>query len=288
MRVTNRMMNDNIMRNLHDGLDRLSKLNQQLSTGKAISMPHDDPVAIRKSLGLNSNLNEIEQYKRNVNQGLSFLDTTETAVSQVVEALHKVKELAVKGSNGTLGSDDMDKIKTEVDQVFEHIMSLSNTQYDGKYVFSGTKTDTQPYDATYTFQGNAGSINYEIAKGVQVPINLNGQAFFDQIITAVQSLSTNLGSGDQVAIDADLGAVDDAIENTLNIQAKVGAVTNRLDLAKTRLDDENLNLTKLLSENEDADIAEVVMNLNMQEAVYRTALGSAARIIQPSLIDFLR
>lgn len=299
MRITNKMISSTIERNLHRGLDRVSQLHQQLSTGKRISLPHEDPVSIRKALGLNSNLTEIEQYTRNVDQGSAWLTATETAISQVVDSLHKVQELAVRGANGPLTNEDLSKIKSEVDQIYQHIYDLSQTQYDGKYVFSGTETLTAPYemngDTVSGYKGNKWQIEYEISKGVKMPVNVVGgdptdssKELFGVVFKAIESLRGNLKKVDQGNIDADIGKLQAALENTLDVQAKVGAMSNRLDMAKQRLSADDLNITKLVSETEDIDIAEVIMNLNMQENVYRAALGSAARVIQPSLLDFLR
>ena len=295
MRITNKMISNNIGRNLHRGLDRVSQLHQQLSTGKRISLPHEDPVSIRKALGLNSNLTEIQQYTRNVDQGLAWLTATETSISQVVDSLHKVQELATKAANGTQTPDELEKIKSEVDQIYQHIYNLSQTQYDGKYVFSGTETLTAPYtmnpatDAADPYQGDTGKVEYEISKGVKMPVNVIGKDLFDSVFSAIDNLRGNLANGDQQGIrGTDIGKLQGALEGTLNIQAKVGAMSNRLDLAKQRLGADKINITKLVSETEDVDIAETLMNLGMQESVYRAALGSAARVIQPSLLDFLR
>ncbi len=292
MRITNRMMNDNVMRNLHAGLKRLADLNQQLSTGKKISRPHQDPVVARKSMGFNSSLTQNEQYIRNLDQGISWLETTDTAINQVINVLHKAKALAVGGANDTLNPDDMKAMAEEVDQLLQHALSLSNTQYDDKYIFAGTNTLTKAFeldvDGNINYQGNDGEIAYEIGKGVEITVNIHGDALFDKVFEALQSLRENLGAGEPTLIDGDIGMIDEALNITLREQSKVGAAQNRFEFTKDQLDSQNLSVTELLSKSEDVDIAEVIMHLNMQEAVYRTALGSAARIIQPSLIDFLR
>ncbi|MBO8126913.1 MAG: flagellar hook-associated protein FlgL [Firmicutes bacterium] len=293
MRITNRMMNEQVLQNLHAGMKRLADYNQQLSTGKKVSRPHEDPVIIRKSMGLNSNLAEIQQYTRNLDQGLSWLETTDSAINQVINSLHRAKELAVQGANGTWGQDDMERIAEEVDQIYQHVYTLSKTQYDGKYIFSGTKTLTAPYDLgsdgnVTAYQGDTNSVQYEIGHNVYVAVNVVGEDLFADIFAALEGLRSSLQSGDQSGVDSAIGSLDSALGNALTIQSKVGAAANRFELTKIRLAGQNVNITELLSENEDVDIAEVIMELNMQENVYKAALGSAARIIQPSLIDFLR
>ncbi len=291
MRITNRMMNENVLRNLHAGLRRLADLNQQLSTGKRISRPHQDPVVARKSMGFHSSLTQNEQYIRNLDQGISWLETTDTAISQVINVLHKAKQLAVGGANGTLNKDDMSAAAEEVDQLLQHALSLSNTQYEDKYIFAGTKTLTEAFkvvNGKIEYQGNDGVIAYEIGKGVEITVNIQGDVLFDKVFAALENLRDHLRAGDSAAVNSDIGAIDDALNNVLAEQSKVGAAQNRFEFAKDQLDSQNLSITELMSKSEDVDIAEVLMHLSMQEAVYRTALGSAARIIQPSLIDFLR
>lgn len=290
MRITNRMMNDNVLRNLHAGLKRLADLNQQLSTGKKVSRPHQDPVVARKSMGLHSNLGQNEQYIRNLDYGISWLETTDTAISQVINVLHKAKQLAVGGANGTLNEDDLKAMAEEVDQLLQHTVSLAHTQYDDKYIFAGTNTQTKPFDLSdlTIYHGNNHEIAYEIGKDVEITVNIPGDALFTDVFSALTSLKQNLSDGNSAAIDADIGKIDQALNIVLAQQSKVGAAQNRFEFTKDQLDSQNLSLTELVSKSEDVDIAEVLMHLSMQEAVYRTALGSAARIIQPSLIDFLR
>jgi len=139
MRVTNRMMITNMMRNLNHNLGRMDKRQMQVATGKRIHRPSDDPVAISRILKIRADLSEISQFQRNVDDALSWMETTEQAVAHVGDSLQRLRELTVQASNGVLTDSETQKIKSEVVQIRDHIITLGNTTYAGRYVFSGKK-----------------------------------------------------------------------------------------------------------------------------------------------------
>ena len=102
MRITNNMLINNMLSNLSTNLNRMSKYQNQLATGKKISLPSDDPIVASRALKLRTDVSEIEQYKRNVDDATSWMEITETTLAQMGEVMHRVRELVVQGSNGTL------------------------------------------------------------------------------------------------------------------------------------------------------------------------------------------
>lgn len=296
MRITNRMLVDNFLNNLNANLRRMEKYQYKLTTGREINVPSDDPVAASLSMRLRSELTSLEQYRANVENSLSWLENTETTLINVGDALVRVRELAEYGANGTLTDDDRSKIAAEVAQLKDHLVQEANATYAGRYIFAGYKTLSAPYavgaDGSVTYSGDGGKIEYQVGEGAKLQVNLTGSEVFGQprdLFGVLDEVYKNLIEGDTAALSGSrLGELDDAIANVLKCRAEIGAKVNRLEKTLSAYDDRVINFTKLLSETEDADIAEVVMNLSMQENVYRAALASGARIIQPSLVDFLR
>lgn len=303
MRITNGMLSATFMQDLNRNLRGLAKYQHQLATGKRISRPSDDPVAIVHSLRLRSDLGDIEQYGKNADHALAWLNTTETALAQAGDVLQRARELAVYGANGTLPQESRDAIAEEVKQLFDQMVQIANTSYAGQYVFAGTETKTQPFtgnlsDATpaaVTYAGNDGAKTTETGAGQTIAYNLDGHKAFNgtgndfQVFESLKSLYLNLKSGATGAISShDIGELSKAIDHLLAVRAEVGARVNRLELTKSRLDDADINFTGLLSKTEDVDVAQTIMELKNQENVYRAALATGARIIQPTLVDFLR
>lgn len=295
VRVTQGMLNTQLLSNLNNNLKRMENLQQQLATGRRISKPSDDPVGISFSLRYRSEIAVNEQYQRNVDDSLSWLSYTDTLLDQAGNVLHRVRELVVQGANGTNPEEAMDAIKNEMNQLFEQMVNIANSQFNGKYVFNGQMTDKVPYDSN----GNpvdtidTGKIEYEIGAGVKVPINVSGEEVFgpaggDNVFQVMQDIITSLQNYDHEGVSNMLDKLDSNIDTLLGVRSDIGAKVNRIELAQSRLDDINLNINNLLSKNEDADIAEVIMHLKMAENVYQSSLSAGARIISPSLVDFLR
>jgi flagellar hook-associated protein 3 FlgL len=216
--------------------------------------------------------------------------------------MHRVRELVVQGSNGTLSPEDLEKTRQEMEQLKIQMTHLANTTYAGRYIFSGYKTDKPLMDENGVFQidiANSEQIHYEIGIGDDIHINVTGADLFhngtdaaandaSDLIATFDSLIAALNDGDHVALGAKLDQIDADIDNILRVRSGVGARMNRLELTANRLDDDFINFTKLMSKNEDVDMAEAIMSLLNEENVYRASLSAGAKVIQPSLIDFLR
>lgn len=296
MRVTNNMLVMNFMNDYNNNLERLQKDQNMLSTGKKISKPSDDPVAVANTLKIKTEMARNDAYTKNTDDAKSWLSLTDTALGQIGDLLQSARDLAVQGSNGTLTQSDMQSIAAQVDQIKQQLIQVGNTQYNGRYIFAGYKTDTKPFsDSSNGYAGDDGVIQFEVgAGGNRIQVNVTGDKVFDvtsgtsKLLNVMDNLSNALKSGDNQAVSNIIGDIDNELQNVLAIRADAGAKANRIDLTANRLSDDNYNFTALLSKNQDADIAQVITNLKMDENVYRASLASGAMIIQPSLVDFLR
>lgn len=296
MRVTNNMLVMDFMNNYNKNLERLQKDQNMLSTGEKVSKPSDDPVAVASILRIKTEIARNNAYTKNTDDAKSWLSLTDTALGQIGDMLQNARELAVQGSNGTLTQSDMQNLAAQVDQLKQQIIQVGNTQYNGRYIFAGYKTDTKPFsDTSNGYAGDNGAIKFEIgAGGNTIQVNVTGDKVFDvssgtsQLLTVMDNLSNALRSGDNQTVSNIIGDIDNQIQNILSIRADAGAKSNRVDLTANRLSSDNYNFTALLSKNQDADIAQVITNLKMDDNVYRASLAAGAMIIQPSLVDFLR
>ena len=214
----------------------------------------------------------------------------------------RVRELAVEGANGTNPQTALDSIKTEVDQLYKQMVTIGNSEFNGKYIFNGQLTDKAPYteEAASTNVVDQGEIKFEIGTGVRIAANVPGNRVFgdaddpnnpgtnDNIFKVIQDLSTALGAGDTEAVSSIVGRLDTQNDRFLEARADVGAKSNRIELAQSRLQDISVNLQSLQSKAEDADISEVITNLKTDENVYQASLSVGSKIISASLVDFLK
>lgn len=286
IRVTQSMLNTNMMRNLYKSNNTLDKLQDQLSSGKRINRPSDDPVLVVRSMFYRSSVMEIEQFKRNAEDGLSWIDETDEALNQVTQVLHRVRELTVQGSNGTLEQTSLNAIADEIEQLKAHIGEIANTTIGDRFIFGGTDTKTKPFENGLFVGTNQEDIKWEVGHGNFLKVNVSGATIFPDILQALTNVVQDLRTGQSPSNR--LTELDGQTENLLKERAVVGANMNRMEMILSRLDKSDITARQMLSQSEDADIAKVITDLKTQENVHRAALSAGARIIQPTLVDFLR
>lgn len=293
MRVTQNMLSSNSLRNLSNSYKQMGKYQDQLSTGKKITRPSDDPVVAMKGMYYRSNLTEVEQYKRNLSESYLWMENSEAGVDQVNEGMQRVRELTVQGGNGALSDSDKQAIAREIEQIKKDIMSVANTQVAGRYIFNGTNTANPPVTETATGEivANLNTNDYmvEVSRGVSLKANINPSNVFSQemfdTLNGIQKSLEGTGTGDLNTLLSDLDGHMDVLSAE---RSELGARYNRLELVEARIDQQEVIATRILSDNEDADIERVIMDLTTQESVHKAALSVGARIIQPTLMDFLR
>jgi flagellar hook-associated protein 3 FlgL len=294
MRITQAMTTRMVLSDLETVSNQLGKTQQRISSGKQLTTPSDDSFATSRALQLRSDLDEVAQYGRNVSEASSWQSATDSALSSISDLTLRARELTVQAANGTLSSTGRAAISAELEQLIQGIKSEANAQYGGRYIFSGTQTSTAPYSqADDAYHGDAGGINREIGRGVQVQVNVTGSAVVGDdtggLIAGLRAVQTHLAAADPVAaLQGDLAAIDAAHDQLTNVRAGVGALGNRLQAAGDRLGALQESATKLLSDTEDADMAKTLIDYSTQQAVYQAALKAGANLIQPSLLDFLR
>ncbi|MGC5324886.1 flagellar hook-associated protein FlgL [Brevibacillus sp. SYSU BS000544] len=294
VRVTQTMLNNNMMRNLNNSMRNMDKLQEQLSSGRKISRPSDDPVVATRGMFYRSSLIENEQFQRNVNEAQSWMELSDKSLDEATTIMQRVRELLVQSGDGALEESSLDAISVEVQQIKDHLGNIANQTVGGRYIFAGTDTKNPPYDyekKQFT-STNGAEIRLEMNKQIFLPINVNGQDIFsykpdgNNIFQVLDNIVADLSSGKQAT--GQIGSLDKQIDNLLAERSSLGARINRIELIKDRLSNEEVNVTKLMSDNEDVDTAEVITELKMQENVHRAALGAGSRVIQPTLLDFLR
>jgi flagellar hook-associated protein 3 FlgL len=301
MRVTQGMLTGNMLRNLSASYARLGKYQGQLATGKKINRPSDDPVIAMKGMVYRTNLTEVEQYKRNFSEAYSWIENSDTALDKATQALQRIRELVVQASNDTYEASQRESIAQEIQQLTDHLVSIANTQVGDKYIFNGTDTLTKPVDlnAAPPKLPSSGEVKIELSKGVLITVNVDATKIFNYDNSAITAngkglfsdlkfLNNDLKAKSGKDISQYLSYIDQHINNLLSARAELGARLNRVELMEERIDQQEVIAHRILSDNEDADIERVITDLKTQESVHRAALGVGARIIQPTLLDFLR
>lgn len=292
MRVTNRMMVDRSIRNINASLNRLDKFYNQLASEKQFQYPSDNPVSVAQSMRLNLSIAETEQYIKNADDANDWMASTDTALGQYGTILQRLKELTVSGANSTLPDESRQAIADEVHELRDQIYMLANSEQAGRFLFAGTLTLKSPFsklpDGTIQYDGNTGDIQAELGVGVNMTMNIDGERAFGDIFNQLDKLEDDLRSNNLDGVNSAIDGIEAVNDHVLQLRAEMGAKINRMDMNKERLESLKLNYQKLLSNVEDLDIAQSVMELKQEEAVQQAALAACARVIQQTLVDFLQ
>lgn len=296
-RITTGMLQRNVLADINRNSGSLARTQEKLSSLKEINRPSDDPAGTAKALRMREGLRGNQQQQRNVDDATSWTDATESALSSMTDVMQRARELAVRGASASSDPAARKAIALEIDQLAAGLKEQANTKFAGRFLFSGTKTDTAPYGSTDAYQGNTDNVAREIGPGVSVAINTtadsllgSGQAAGDgKLLAMLGDLRDHLNNDDTASLQgSDLSRLDTGLESILTARAANGAITNRLDAAKTRLESIEATTTKSLSNIEDVDVAKAIMDYTSQNNAYQAALKAGANIVQSSLMDFLR
>ena len=300
IRITQGIMIDRVLSNIRDQELRILALQNQLATGLKINKISDNPLAARRGIASQSEIRQNEQYLTNISTVSPYLRESETSILTVVDILQRANELTLQGSNSTNAQEQRDQLALEINQLLEATLVESNHQTNGRFIFAGTRTLATPFAETrdannditaVTYNGNDENIEMETSENVRVIVNETGQAVFQENIDVFQVLidiRDSLRTGDFDGLTTGLVELDTAQEQLLVSTARIGSIENRINRTDTNIRDINVQLEEVLSDNIDADFAEVIVELNAQSNAFQASLNAAGRIIQPSLLDFIR
>ena len=295
MRITQRMTASRTLAGLEANQNALTRLQQEVSSGKVITRPSDDPAGTVSALQLRGEISRQDQWARNANDGVGWLGTLDTALTSANSTLRRVRDLVVQGlSSGTNSTQSLQALATEVSSLKDTLIADANTNYLGRPVFGGTTAATAAYSSSGTFQGDSVAVSRTIGAGNNVRVDVNGRDAFgddstgNDVFTLLSTIASNLTSGNTAALGSNLTSLDKHSSNIVTKLADVGTRYGRVEQARINSDSKQLDLKSSLSGIEDVDLPKTLMNISLQQAAYQAALKSTASIVQPSLVDFLR
>lgn len=305
MRISNNMMTYNFLSSMDKSLNRMNRLQEQLSDGKRIHRPSDDPLAAIRSLRFNSNLVSNEQFNQNVKDGISWMETTDGALSDLSSILIQAKETVAKAiaPNPEIA---FQTLGTEIDGLINQVINLANTQIGDRYIFAGQKDKMNPplqpvtvdADGNVVYNGDNGKISMPIQQGPVDPahdsVNVTALEAFGvnlELINNLTDIKKQLMSGTpdlQYLSNTALANIDSDHDRVLLAQTQLGARMSMYEMADNFLQDNNVTINTYISDNEDLDIAKALTDFKTNENVYQAALSIGSKIMPVSLVDFLK
>jgi flagellar hook-associated protein 3 FlgL len=294
-RVTQRLMMERSLTALNTGMGRLARTQEQLSTGRLINRPSDSPTGTNDAMRLRAQMAADTQYTRNASDGLAALGQADSTLQSMSDQVRRARDLLLQGkSTGSAGPEARTVLAAELTQIRESLLTMANTQHMGRSLFGGTSDGAAAYahdGTTYAFVGDTHAVGRTVGQGITVEVNVVGPDAFgsgtDNLFNVLTDAIGHL-TGDPSQLGGDLDRLDAVASTMRTALADVGTRYGRVETAMSTLTDAGLTSSAALSEVENVDLAKAVVDLQMQEVAYQAALGATARVLQPSLLDFLR
>ncbi|MDH6237290.1 flagellar hook-associated protein FlgL [Cryobacterium sp. CG_9.6] len=290
-RVTSQTQMRSAQRNLQDNMANMSKLQEQASSLKAINRPSDDPTAAAAAMSVRAEIRANAQYSRNADNGNDWLTTVDSALSAATNIMNRVRDLTVQGGNGALAPAAREAIAVELDGLKDDLLGVANTSYLGRTVFAGSSDKGSAFTSdTYAFAGATDSaVTRRIGADTTIRVDADGSAIFGDrelsVFALIDDIASTLRGGSQ---PNQLTSIDGRLSTIIGERSEVGARQARMERAQGTLLGQSGTLEAQRSGIEDIDLAQVIVDLKLQEVTYQSALAVTARVLQPTLMDFLR
>ena len=303
MRVTQNMTTNNFVSYIHKQTENLLKTQQQIASQKRINRISDDPIGMGHVLGYRSKLAGIDQYEENINHGISRIEFNELTLDLASDLVNTAKTLAEGYTGSEVSVEERQFAAFQIKGLYDQVMQLANTKFSGNYIFSGHATDTAPFsrdnDFIPTYHGDDGQYRIMVAENMEVSIDADGRNIFqnaanggvnifDELKNLIDGLENPDLAAGSVQIEATLDPLYDGRTQINNRRAEYGPVFYRLQSTGEYLNNLRPKVQEAMATTEEADITKAIIDLKNLELAYEITLATAARIIQPGLIDFLR
>ena len=270
---------------------------QQVSTGKSVTIPSDNPAAEANMVQNTIETANVDQYTQNVSSVLSTVQTADSALSAVVTSLTQAVSLGTEGANGTNSAANQQAIATQVQGILSSVVSLANSSCQGSYVFGGTASTTQPYTADsssasgYAYKGNDDVNSVQVGDQLSVQSNLPGSQIFsnssNNVLGSLSSLVTALQSGSTSAISTAINAVSSALGYVTQQRVVYGNAESQLNAQETYLQQETVNLSSQATSLVGVDMATAATALSQAETDNNAALAAAAKVVPNTILSYL-
>ena len=296
MRVTNGMIHGRLLKSLQEAKERLVRSQTRVATQKNISKPSEDPIGLSRIMSYHRDLHKLRQAIRNAENTSSMLSHADTVLQQATDLLIDVRRLAVAMSSDTVDEDARQSAAYEVELAMDQMLQKANTKFGGRYIFSGHKILTQPYQeiaGVIDYVGDLGEIEQRVGVDGFIKVNIPGSDIFGSsgagVFKVLLDLKNALDANDGATIQASMALIDEEIER---ISAALGTVGTRMNLVESNLEQLRgieLSLDGKLSQIEDVDMAVEAAEYMANQEAYQAALEAASSALElPNLLDYLQ
>lgn len=303
MRITQNMMAGIFVRNMHKQTEAMLQRQEQVASQKRINRPSDDPIGIGRVLTGRSMLAAIDQYAENIAQGKTRIETTDQTLEMAGDLVRQARRTAEEKSGAEISAEERELAAGQIKEIYDQVMQLANSKHAGRYMFGGHEVDVPPFtrddDYAASYNGDAGSFRIPIAAQVEVGIDADGRNFFMDttvggvdIFAELKNLIDGLEETDLEAGSAAIRATVDPLQNAevqiRNKRSELAPKLYRLQATGEHWANFKVRVQDAIGRDEEADVVRAALELTQLKTAYETSMAAAAKIIQPSLVNFLR
>jgi len=297
-RVTKILNDQQFLFNNTRSREEEAKTLERISTLKKVNRASDQPADFRRIQSTKADLAETASYQNIIEGTLTKFHLVEDTMGSIRDDLEEARAIALQGTSNLNGPLERETIADELQQLRLSIINRLNTRHEGEYIFSGTAINTQPFQdpATGNYSGNAETLEINVSPTDTVTVNFpgdelaygpGGQGSADDVLDLLADLETAFRANDMVTINAELPRLRPVQERINQTISEVGTRSVRLLSEQSHYDEFELNLRAVLSDLEDADLAEEALNLEATQNIIQGQLRSHGSTSRQSLLDFI-
>ena len=324
MRITNASMVRSHLYDTQNNLTNMSKINQQISTGKVINTVSDDPHKAIRIMNMNNEIKYTEKYNSNIDETVGWMNTTDGALESTGNLLNEIKETILKVGNGTYSQNEMKSLNADINEKIKQLADTLNSTYGGKYLFAGTNVDDAPITVIENPDGtvklefskdkngqtipNTDDLKADISSGINIDYNISvgeilnikdGNGNTVNLLDEINNLSTlmnDIANGDEqtaakakeTLLNDTKGKIDTLFDHVVNERTSLGVRVSTAEKIKELNDEDILNIQDVLSKTQDTDVVEKFIELKSAEMIYQASIQVGAKLIQPTILDYIR
>ncbi len=298
LRITDQGLANSRAHWISEGRATVADTEQQVSTGRKIDSPSEDPGAAAQLMRYDMRLQRLGQYQRNTGNAKLWTGAADTALQSAATNLARAKTIAIQAGNDTLGDEENAALAADIRAIADEMQTISNTKVSGRAIFAGTAGTTDAYDANGAYLGNNDPVQFSVDTNQMVTVGAVGPVVFGvpapgdpmngTVFEALEAIAVAIENGDNAQVRLGIEAVDVAATRIGGAQGQIGSTAVALDATDLRHSGERLAVEENVSSIRDTDLAEAVIRLRSAEAGYEATLSATARGLSRSLLDFLR
>lgn len=294
MRVTQKTIFNNFMRDVNKNRSQMAELESDLSSGRRVRLPSQDPVNFQSSRILKADLNKVGQFQSNIESGLRQGRLAQDTMDGVLDSLMNVKSLMVQGASDSLGSNERKGLADEVSGIKNRLVDSLNMQYGQRYLFAGTNSADKPFEitgATVTKNSNDKTPHVVAADGVEIDISITGEDITDtpagDLFSFMGNVEDALRNNDNSQLNNLLSDSDQVINHVTDLTSKLGDNINRLDFMNKQYETMKITQKSDISELVDTDYASAFSKIQRTQVAYESAMAVHSKMFENTLLNYL-